>query len=199
MNAVELARLAALLGDRPRWLAASTHEGEEAICAAIHALLAPAHPGLVTIIAPRHPDRGAGLAASLGARRRGLGDDPPAEGVWLADTLDELGLLYRLAPIVFVGKSLASGGGQNPLEPARLGCAVAAGPLMANHAEAVGVLEAAQALARPQDEAALGDWVDLMLRDTAARRRMGQAAQASRADADLPSQAAALLLSMAGA
>jgi 3-deoxy-D-manno-octulosonic-acid transferase len=187
------------MGERPRWLAASTHEGEEAIAAAVHARLAPAHPGLVTIIAPRHPERGPALAAALGAPRRGAGEDPPAEGVWLADTLDELGLLYRLAPIVFVGKSLASGGGQNPLEPARLGCAVAAGPLMANHAEAVAMLEAADALARPGDEAALADWVDSMLCDQAGRQRFGQAAQAaSRSDADLPVRAAALLLSLAG-
>jgi 3-deoxy-D-manno-octulosonic-acid transferase len=154
---------------------------------------------LVTIIAPRHPERGRAWAESLAAPRRSAGDDPPGEGVWLADTLDELGLLFRLAPIVFVGKSLTSGGGQNPLEPARLGCAVAAGPLMENHAEAVAALGAVGALARPQDGAALADWVDLMLRDPAARQRMGEAGQAaSSADADLPERAAALLLSMAG-
>jgi 3-deoxy-D-manno-octulosonic-acid transferase len=199
VDSAELARLTAVLGDRPRWLAASTHEGEEAIAAAVHARLAPAHPGLVTIIAPRHPERGRALAESLAAPRRSAGDDPPGEGVWLADTLDELGLLFRLAPIVFVGKSLTSGGGQNPLEPARLGCAVAAGPLMENHAEAVAALGAVGALARPQDGAALADWVDLMLRDPAARQRMGEAGQAaSSADADLPERAAALLLSMAG-
>jgi len=142
VDQTELARLRAVLGERPRWLAASTQEGEEAIAAAIQAQLAPAHPGLVTIIAPRHPERGAALAAALGASRRSAGEDPPASGIWLADTLDELGLLYRLAPIVFVGKSLTSGGGQNPLEPARLGCAVAAGPMMDNHAEAVAALTA---------------------------------------------------------
>lgn len=196
---VELDRLQALLGDRPRWLAASTHEGEEAIAAAVHVRLAPAHPGLVTMIAPRHPERGPDLAAALHVSRRAAGDDPPAGGIWLADTLDELGLLYRLCPIVFVGKSLASGGGQNPLEPARLGCAVAAGPSMANHAGAVAVLDAAGGIARPQDGAALADWVDAMLRDDPARRRMGEAARtAASADAALPGRAAALLLSMAG-
>jgi 3-deoxy-D-manno-octulosonic-acid transferase len=195
----ELARLAALLGDRPRWLAASTHEGEEAIAAAVHARLVSAHPGLVTIIAPRHPERGADIAGALAAPRRSAGDDPPAEGVWVADTLDELGLLYRLCPIVFVGKSLAGEGGQNPLEPARLGCAVAAGPHMANHAEAAAALQAAGALARPADADALGTWVDAMLHDPAARQRMGQAARdAASADADLPMRAAAALLAMTG-
>ena len=198
-DAAELARLGTLLGDRPRWLAASTHEGEEAIAAAIHARLAPAHPGLLTIIAPRHPARGATLAASLGAPRRALRQDPPTQGIWLADTLDELGLLYRLSPIVFVGKSLVGQGGQNPLEPARLGCAVAAGPHMANQAGAAAILEAAAALARPRDEAELAAWVDAMLRDPAARQRAGAAArQAACADADLPDRAAALLLAMAG-
>jgi 3-deoxy-D-manno-octulosonic-acid transferase len=196
----ELTRLRALLSGHPCWLAASTHEGEEAIAAAIHARLAPSYPDLVTIVAPRHPERGAALAAAFGAPRRSAGEDPPAGGIWFADTLDELGLLYRLAPIVFMGKSLTSGGGQNPLEPARLGCAVAAGPLMENHVEAVAALAAAGALARPQDEAGLADWVDSMLRDPEARGRMGRAAQAaSSADADLPVRAAALLLSMAGA
>ena len=198
-DSTELARLQAVLGDRPRWLAASTHDGEEAIAASVHARLVPAHPGLVTIIVPRHPERGLALATMLGAPRRSAAQDPPAEGIWLADTLGELGLLYRLAPIVFVGKSLVGAGGQNPLEPARLGCAVAAGPAMANHTEAVAALAEAGALFRPQDEAALAAWVDAMLRDKAARVRVGEAAQsAARADADLPARAAALLLSMAG-
>ena len=73
VDAAELARLGALVGNRPRWLAASTHPGEETIAAEVHALLAPTHPGLLTIIAPRHPDRGAALAAALGAPRRGAG------------------------------------------------------------------------------------------------------------------------------
>ena len=197
VDAAELGRLLTLLGERPRWLAASTHPGEEAIAAAVHARLAPAHPGLLTVIAPRHPDRGGAIAAALGACRRGAGQDPPAGGLWIADTLGELGLLYRLCPIVFVGKSLGGAGGQNPLEPARLGCAVAAGPHMANHAEAADALEAAGALARPGDAAALAEWVDTMLRDPGARRRMGLAAQrAASADADLPARAAAALLAM---
>ena len=91
------------------------------------------HPGLLTIIAPRHPDRGPALAAELNAPRRAAGQDPPSDaGIWIADTMGELGLWYRLAPIAFVGRSLiAPGGGQNPLEPARLGCAIAVGPYTA--------------------------------------------------------------------
>jgi 3-deoxy-D-manno-octulosonic-acid transferase len=195
----ELTRLAALLGDRPRWLAASTHEGEEAIVASVHHRLAPAHDGLLTIIAPRHPDRGSAIAAALGARRRAAGEDPAPGGLWVADTMDELGLLYRLSPVVFVGKSLAGQGGQNPLEPARLGCAIAAGPHMANQAEAVAALTAAGGLTQVDDSDALAGWVDAMLRDSARRQSMGHAAQAAAsADADLPVRAARALLAMAG-
>ncbi len=196
----ELARLRTMLGDRPRWLAASTHPGEEAIAAAVHRRLAPAHPGLLTAIAPRHPERGQDIAAELGAARRSAGEDPPPGGLWIADGLGELGLLYRLFPAVFVGKSLsAGGGGQNPLEPARLGCAVAAGPAMANQADAAAALSRAGGLATVADEAALASWVDVMLRDQPARDAAGQAAfRAANADADLPRRAAGALLAMAG-
>ncbi len=167
---------AALVG-HPVWLAASTHPGEEAVVAAAHRLLAPAHPGLVTLIVPRHPERGTAIAAGLDGlevTRRSLGEGPPPEGVWIADTLGELGLWYRLAPVVLVGRSLlAPGGGQNPLEPARLGCAVATGPHTGNFAEPVARLRAARALAIVADAPALADFVAAMLADPAARTAMG--------------------------
>ncbi len=193
-DAAELARLQQVLGSRPRWLAASTHDGEEAIAAEVHARLAPQHPGLLTVIAPRHPARGPALAASLHARARSAGQDPPAEaGLWLADTMGELGLLYRLCPVVFVGKSLVPGGGQNPLEPARLGCAIAAGPGMSNHAGAVAMLARAGGLVTVVDTAALAAWVDYSLRTPG----LGTAQAAANAATGLPAQAAAALLAMA--
>ncbi|HYZ61482.1 MAG TPA: glycosyltransferase N-terminal domain-containing protein, partial [Acetobacteraceae bacterium] len=101
VDAAELARLQAAIGDRPVWLAASTHPGEEALAGAVHRRLAPSHPGLLTIIAPRHPGRGAEVAAGLGgAPRRACGDPPPSGGLWIADTMGELGLLYRVSPLV---------------------------------------------------------------------------------------------------
>ena len=198
-DAAELARLGAVL-DGPRWLAASTHPGEEAIAATVHRRLLPEYPGLVTAIAPRHPERGAAVAAELGARRRGAGEDPLPGQVWVADGLGEMGLLYRLFPAVFVGKSLnADGGGQNPLEPARLGCALAAGPAMANQADAAAVLSQANALATVADEAGLAVWVGAQLRDPGACRAAGEAARrVAGADGELPGQAAAALLAMAG-
>ena len=195
----ELARLAGLLGDAPRWLAASTHPGEEEIAAAVHRRLLPQFPRLVTAVAPRHPERGVGVAEALGARRRGAGDDPAAGELWVADRLGELGLLYRLFPAVFVGKSLVGAGGQNPLEAARLGCALAAGPHMANQAEATAALLEAGGLTAVANEAALTQWVRAALTDPAACHARGLAGQrAANADADLPQRAAAALLAMAG-
>jgi len=99
---VDEAALTALrnrLAGRPIWLAASTHPGEETLVFAVHRQLAAAYPGLLTIVAPRHPERGARLAEEAGAltvARRGAGEGRPDEGIWLADTLGELGLWYRL-------------------------------------------------------------------------------------------------------
>ena len=193
----ELARLRTLIGDRPVWLAASTHPGEEDVAGQVHRALAAAHPGLLTIVAPRHPERGTAVAAALDAPRRAAGQDPGA-GVWVADTLGELGLLYRLAPLAFVGRSLTGQGGQNPLEPARLGCAVAVGPHTGNFAEAVQKLEAVGALTRVADAGELARWVDAMLRDPGRRRTAGAAAcAAAQGAAGLPERTAAALLSLA--
>jgi 3-deoxy-D-manno-octulosonic-acid transferase len=181
----------AAIAGRPAWLAASTHPGEEAAMVAVHAALARRHPGLLTLIAPRHPHRGpeiAGMVNAVPLTRRSLGQGPPdGGGVWLVDTLGELGLFYAAIGIAFVGGSLVAHGGQNPLEPARLGCAVAVGPHVANFAGPVAALAAAGALQQVQDAAALERWVDAMLSDPARRRRMGEAGiAAANRDADLP-------------
>lgn len=201
VDADELARLAGALRGRPVWLAASTHPGEEALVFAVHRRLASAHPGLLTILVPRHPERGAAIAAAAGdvaLRRRGLREGPPKEGVWLADTLGELGLWCRLARIAFVGRSLLPpGGGQNPLEPARLGCAVAVGPHTGNFTAAVEVLAAAGALTRVADAEALAAWVAAMLADAERRAAAGQAGMAAaRRYEDLPVRTARALLDL---
>jgi 3-deoxy-D-manno-octulosonic-acid transferase len=195
VDEAEAGRLAGILQGRPVWLAASTHEGEDEVILAVHQRLAPGHPGLLTIIAPRHPDRGAAIPAD-GYRSRG--DVPPAEGVWVADTLGELGLWYRLAPIAFVGRSLVPpGGGQNPLEPARLGCAIAVGPHTGNFSEHVAMLRAAGSLTVVHDAAELACWVDGLLRDPGRRQAMGEAARAAlQRQQDLPHRTAAALLEL---
>jgi 3-deoxy-D-manno-octulosonic-acid transferase len=197
VDEAELARMREVLAGRPVWLAASTHPGEDELVIAAHEVLVRTHAGLLTIIAPRHPERGPGISEN---HLRSRGDPPPAEGVWIADTLGELGLWYRLAPIVFVGRSLiAPGGGQNPLEPARLGCAVAVGPHTGNFADHIAALHAAGALAVVRDVDQLARWVDELLRDATARQAMGDAGRAIvQRHSDLPERTAAALLGLAG-
>ena len=102
-----------------------------------HRRLKHSFPGLLTLIAPRHPERGQGIAdiakvAGLTAVLRSHDQLPrPSTDIYVADTLGELGLVYRLAPIVFVGGSLVSHGGQNPIEAIKLGAAVLHGPHVA--------------------------------------------------------------------
>lgn len=179
-----LARAAAQLAARPCWVAASIHPGEDELVIAAHRELVRRYPDLVTLIVPRHPERGTELAAraeGTPVRRRSLGEGPPPQGgLWIGDTIGELGLWYRLARVALVGRSLvAPGGGQNPLEAVRLGCPVGAGPFMDNFAEAASVLERAGALARVGTAAELARWVGAMLEDPprrAAAVRAGQAA-----------------------
>jgi 3-deoxy-D-manno-octulosonic-acid transferase len=197
-----LARLAALVGDRPTWVAASTHPGEEAMVLDAHQRLAPAHPGLLTIIVPRHPERGAEVAALAGdipAARRSLGEDPaPGTQVLVADTLGELGLWYRLARLAFVGGSLVPRGGQNPLEPARLNCPVLVGPHGWNFADILNRLIAAGGVVRidvgSDPAAALAEAVADMLTDSDRRQAQARAAAAVAAEqAGLPDRIALAL------
>jgi 3-deoxy-D-manno-octulosonic-acid transferase len=195
----QLQALARVIAGRPVWLAASTHPGEDAPVLQAHAALAERHDPLLTIIVPRHPSRGAEVArimAGWPVARRSDGQAPPdGSGIWIGDTLGELGLFYRLAPIAFIGGSMVPHGGQNPLEAARLGCAVAVGPRTENFAEAVAVLCAAGALTVVADPAALAGWVDSLLKSPDGRRRMGEAGIAAAGRyADLPRQIAAVLL-----
>lgn len=178
----ERARLAAILGRRPRWLAASTHAGEEALAARVHRRLAREHPRLLTVIVPRHPDRGGAIAADLAREgfrvaRRGAGDRVEGAEIYLADTMGELGLFYRLADIVFVGKSLLHEGGHNPLEPAQLDCAVIVGPRMHNFAQMVDRLRVAGAIEEVADEAGLASAVASLLDDPARRKALASAAR----------------------
>ena len=132
----ELARLKASMGDRPVILAASTHPGEEAIIAG-----ASREFSALLVVAPRHPDRGPEVAETLKAAglivaRRGAGESlTPDVTAYVADTLGEMGLFFRMADIAVMGGSLVPGiGGHNPLEPARLGTPLVTGPQVFNAA-----------------------------------------------------------------
>lgn len=126
------------VGGRSRWLAASTHMGEELIAGRTHKVLREIHDDLLTIIVPRHNTRGEAIAndlrkLDLKVARRSQNDPITDEtDIYLADSMGELGIFYRIAGIVFVGGSLVPHGGQNPLEPARLDCAIILGPHMEN-------------------------------------------------------------------
>ncbi len=181
VDRIELKQLRERIGVRPTWLAASTHAGEEEAAAAAHRRLATSHPRLLTLIAPRHPARGGAIAAMLAAQglrvaRRSLGE-PIADDteVYLADTMGELGLLYSLAGIAFVGGSLAARGGHNAFEPARLGCAVLHGPDMSNCAAMAAALAAAGAAETVADADGLARSVSALLGDPALRARRAAA------------------------
>ncbi|HEY0224653.1 MAG TPA: 3-deoxy-D-manno-octulosonic acid transferase [Pseudolabrys sp.] len=130
--------------------AASTHAGEEAMVIEAHKRLRENFPGLLTLIAPRHPERGPGVfeiasAAGMRATLRSRGELPRADTeIYVADTMGELGLVYRVAPIVFMGGSLVRHGGQNPIEAAKLGAAILHGPHVWNFANVYAALDTAR-------------------------------------------------------
>ncbi|MBS1081973.1 glycosyltransferase N-terminal domain-containing protein [Gluconobacter kondonii] len=138
----EYNRLKALFGERPIFVAASTHPGEENLVLQAAESARTLQPDLLTILVPRHPARGAELAERFQLPRRSAGEEPtPQTPVWLADTLGELGLFYRLADRCFLGNSLTGkGGGHNPFEPLRLGVPTATGPKMENWREAMATI-----------------------------------------------------------
>jgi 3-deoxy-D-manno-octulosonic-acid transferase len=183
-DAAALALLAARFDADPKWLAASTHPGEEERVAEVHKAIAAKFPGLVTIIAPRHPHRGADIADLMG--RRGLtvalrsveGAEPaPGIDVYVADTLGELGVLYRLVEVAFVGGSLVPQGGQNPIEPALLDCAIVHGPHTENFADVYADLARAGAARQVPSAADLGAAVADLLAASDRREAMIRAAR----------------------
>ena len=180
----ELLRLEQAFNGRPRWVAASTHEGEETLIAAVHTNAKKKHPGLLTLIAPRHPERGDAIAAQLRAQglevaqrskneRLGMSTD-----VYLTDTLGEMGLWFTLCPIVFIGKSLVHHGGQNPLEPAKMDCAILHGPGMRNFEYIAGRLRDSSASLEVADHNRLTETLLKLLDDPDTVSRLAKAAKA---------------------
>lgn len=149
VDAAALEALKSAAGGRTVFLAASTHDGEETVIADAHIALREGDPGLLTIIAPRHPDRAGAIEAALSQKglkteRRTQAPVPRTETeIYIADTIGELGTLYSLAPIAFVGGSLVPHGGQNPIEAVRLGTIVLTGPHVHNFQEFYRTLEKA--------------------------------------------------------
>jgi len=176
----ELIRLEQQMSGRPRWLAASTHAGEEEIVAEVHKEISNNHPGLLSILVPRHPTRGSEIADLL--RQAGCSvaqrskEEPvtPETDLYIADTMGELGLFFRLSDIAFMGKSLVPLGGQNPLEALRLECAVIHGPHMANFQKITEDLASTESARLVDNGTMLSQAVDELLSDNEERNRLIQ-------------------------
>jgi 3-deoxy-D-manno-octulosonic-acid transferase len=184
-DAERLAALQAAVGDRGVFAAASTHPGEEKVLVEAHRRLRSRFPQLLTIIAPRHPERGPGILEiangeklKMGLRSRGELPTPDTD-VYVADTLGELGLIYRVAPVVFVGGSLAAHGGQNPIEPIKVGAAILHGPNVWNFAEIYGALDQARGAEPIGDGDELASRAGALLTDATARATIVAAARAT--------------------
>jgi 3-deoxy-D-manno-octulosonic-acid transferase len=150
------------LAGRPVWLAASTHPGEDGTLLDAHRAYLDARPDALLILAPRHPERADTLADEMKAGdwrfvRRSAGEVPaPRDQVWLADTLGEMSLWYRLADQAFIAGSLIDGiGGHNPVEATRAGCAVITGPFTASFDDIYAAYDARKALVVAADADAI--------------------------------------------
>lgn len=178
----ELLALKKTIASRPHWLAASTHPGEETMIAEAHALIKATRPSLLTVIVPRHPARGAQLAGELGrfgrvSLRSRQEKILPDTDFYIADTLGELGLFYRLSDIVLMGGSLVPHGGQNPLEAARLSCAIVTGPHVHNFEGVYSDLAHAEALLMLDHPKELPARIASLLGDSATRDVLGKNAR----------------------
>jgi 3-deoxy-D-manno-octulosonic-acid transferase len=174
-DSAKLERLMAVTRGRPIIVAASTHPGEEEILVEVHRTLAGFFPSLLTVIVPRHPDRGEAIARTiegfgLHAALRSREELPTATtDIYVADTMGELGLFYRLAPIVFMGGSLVPRGGQNPIEAVKLGASIVHGSHVFNFTDVYDALDRAGGARRADTKEALVKQLGQLLADPAAR------------------------------
>ncbi|MEM8848541.1 MAG: 3-deoxy-D-manno-octulosonic acid transferase [Pseudomonadota bacterium] len=176
----ERLRLAAAVQGRPLWVAASTHKGEEEMAARAHKQALQSWHRLLMVMVPRQPARAGGIYEGLRASgwkvaRRSTGEAiGPETQIYLADTMGELGLWYRLCPVSFVGGSLVDVGGHNPFEPAALGSAILHGRYIRNFADIYARLSDAKATRLVRDPSGLGAALNEVLEpDVAARMAHG--------------------------
>ncbi|MBO89851.1 MAG: 3-deoxy-D-manno-octulosonic acid transferase [Rickettsiales bacterium] len=168
----ELLNIREIVKHRPIWLAASTHPGEEEVVIEAHKILRTYYPEILTVIAPRHPARSDEIAdllksANIEFSRRSLSEKPLCE-TYLADTLGELGLLYRLSRVAFIGGSMGMHGGHNPIEAASLNCAIIHGPDMGNFKSIADELHKADGAVVVVSSDSLAEAVGLLLKDNSA-------------------------------
>src|SRR3982075_2135098 len=174
-DSAKLERLMAVTRGRPIIVAASTHSGEEDILLQAHRTLAGFFPSLLSVIVPRHPARGEAVARTISASGlhvalRSREELPTATtDIYVADTMGELGLFYRLAPIVFMGGSLVPHGGQNPIEAVKLGASIVHGPHVFNFTDVYEALDGAGGARRADTQQALVKQLGQLLADPSAR------------------------------
>lgn len=188
---VDTAALACLrdaIGSRPVLLAASTHPGEDTVIAAAHSLMRNELPELLTIIVPRHPERGDGLAATLGGlglkvELRSRTATPGAKTeIYIADTIGELGTFYALAPVALIGGSLVERGGQNPIEAVRHGTVVLTGPFTHNFRDAYTALLQTKGAVEVRSSDEIARIATRLLTDSAEAERMRKDAEKALAE-----------------
>ncbi len=172
-----------LFGDRPVWIAASTHAGEEEVLLTSHQALLSSEPGTVLVLAPRHPERCPELEGLV--RGRGLvsvnhSEAPASPGdaqIYILDTLGELRQFYGLVDIVFMGGSLIPSGGHNFIEPAVWGRPLLSGPHYFNFQEVAEPLQGSGALRIVQDGQQLSRLLGQLFQDSTLREHMGEQAR----------------------
>ncbi len=167
----------------PILLGGSTWDPEEKILARISIELRRSMPALLVILVPRHVERTPAIVRELESlglqvcRRSHLPHSPPSRcDVLIVDTTGELRDWYELATVVFVGKSLAVTGGQNPGEPALLGKPVVFGPHMENFSALVDLLLAQEAAVQVTDEVELAEELRTLFANAARRESLGKRA-----------------------
>jgi len=179
----EVARLNGQLAERPVWLAALTHSGEDELALEAFETLRRTHPDLLLVLVPRHPARAEAVAELV--RERGLGLARRSQGeaissathVYLGDTLGEMGLYYKLAPVTFLGGSFNDAGGHNPVEAALAGSALVTGPHVSNARAVYKEFWINNAAVRVTTAQALAEEVQRLLSDPGRARRQAKRAR----------------------
>jgi 3-deoxy-D-manno-octulosonic-acid transferase len=173
-----------LIGDRPVWIAASTHEGEEKRVLQAHGKLLERFPGLLLILVPRHPERFADVRTMIeasGFEVVARTEDrlcSPSTAVFFGDTMGEVPLFYGMSDIAFVGGSLVPVGGHNMLEPAAQGLPILTGPHLFNAQDIADMFMAAEACRVVNDTDELVDVINELLTQPAIAASLGQHALA---------------------
>jgi len=177
--------LRTMIGERPTWIAVSTHKGEEDSVAQTHNLLKAHIPDILTVIVPRHPDRAGEIREAL--KVQGLDVVTRSSGapltdktdIFLGDTIGQMGLYLRLAEIAFMGKSLKHEGGQNPIEPVMTGAAILSGRYVQNFRDTYQALLESGGAKLVRDERMLASHVLHLLRNRKDLEIMKTAAKAT--------------------